>query len=304
MPRALADGIELEYDTFGDPARPALLLIAGLGAQLTSWRPEFCRALADRGFHVIRYDNRDCGLSASFDGGPPPDIRAISAGDTSTAPYRIADLARDAAGLLDALGAGAAHVVGASMGGMIAQQLVIDHPDRVLSLCSIMSTTGDRSVGRATPGALAVLAAPQARNREEAAERAVRAAAVIGSPAHPTPTGELRERAAAAYDRAHRPEGFRRQYAAILASPDRTPRLRAVTVPALVVHGADDPLVDSSGGEATAAAIPGAELMVIPGMGHDLPEPLWPVLLDAVVRNAARADGHRTDRATVSGHGG
>ncbi|GAA2435723.1 alpha/beta fold hydrolase [Streptomyces macrosporus] len=305
MPRALSNGMELEYDTFGDPDRPAMLLIMGLGAQMTVWRPEFCRALAERGFHVIRYDNRDCGLSTFLDDCPPPDIEAILAGDASTVPYRLADMARDAAGLLDALGVDAAHVVGASMGGMIAQQLVIDHPDRVLSLCSIMSTTGDHSIGTATSEALAVLTAPPARTREEAVERAVRSAAVIGSPAHPTPVEELRERAAAAYDRSHRPDGFARQYAAILASPDRTPRLRAVTVPTLVVHGADDPLIDRSGGEATAAAVPGAELMVIPGMGHDLPEPLWPEIVDAVTRNAARAGdrtaGNAPDRSAASG---
>lgn len=296
MPRALSHGIELEYDTFGEPGRPALLLIMGLGMQMTAWRPEFCRALADRGFHVIRYDNRDSGLSTAFDGAPPPDIGAVLAGDTSTVPYRLADMARDAAGLLDALGVGAAHVVGVSLGGMIAQQLVIDRPDRVRSLCSIMSTTGDRSVGRATPEALALLAAPPARSREEAVARAVRSAAVLGSPAHPTPPGQVRERAAAAYDRAHRPEGVTRQYAALLASPDRTPHLRSVAVPTLVVHGADDPLVDRSGGEATAAAIPGAELLVVPGMGHDLPEPLWPLITDAVARTAARADDRIADR--------
>ncbi|WP_410539513.1 alpha/beta fold hydrolase [Streptomyces sp. KL2] len=294
MPRALSNGMELEYDTFGDPDGPVLLLIMGLGAQMTAWHPEFCRTLADRGFHVVRYDNRDCGLSTFLDDCPPPDIRAVLAGDTSTAPYRIADMARDAAGLLDALGVDAAHVAGASMGGMIAQQFAIDHPSRVRSLCSIMSTTGDRSVGRGAPEALAALAAPPPRNRREAGERGVRSFSVIGSPGYPATPEELRERAEAAYDRSPRSDGFARQYAAILASPDRTPHLRAVTAPALVVHGADDPLIDRSGGEATAAAIPGAELLVVPGMGHDLPEQLWPLLADAIARNAARADGRVT----------
>ncbi|WP_051716834.1 alpha/beta fold hydrolase [Streptomyces megasporus] len=303
MPRALSNGMELEYDTFGDPSRPTVLLIMGLGTQMTAWRPEFCRAVAERGFHVVRYDNRDCGLSTFLDDCPTPDIRAVLAGDTSTVPYLIADMARDAVGLLDALGVEAAHVVGASMGGMIAQQFAIDHPDRVLSLCSIMSTTGARSVGRATSEALAALTAPPPGSREEAVERAVRSAAVIGSPAYPTPDEELRERAAAAYDRSHRPEGFVRQYAAILASPDRTPHLRAVTVPTLVVHGADDPLIDRDGGEATAAAVPDAELVVLPGMGHDLPEPLWPTIVDAVARNAARAAGPVADASTPSGTG-
>jgi pimeloyl-ACP methyl ester carboxylesterase len=310
MPRALSNGMELEYDTFGAPDRPALLLIMGLGTQMTAWHPRFCQALADRGFHVVRYDNRDCGLSTFLDGCPPPDIRAVLAGDTSTVPYGIADMARDAAGLLDALDIDAAHVVGASMGGMIAQQFAIDHPSRVRSLCSIMSTTGNRSVGRATPEAMAALAAPPPRDRREAGERGVRSFSVIGSPGHPVPPEELRERAEAAYDRSPRTDGFARQYAAILASPDRTPHLRAVTAPALVVHGADDPLIDRSGGEATAAAIPGAELLVIPGMGHDLPEPLWPLLADAVTRNAARADDRVTAPAPAgtgadgSGQGG
>lgn len=297
MPRALSNGMELEYDTFGDPDGPVLLLIMGLGTQMTAWHPNFCGMLADRGFHVVRYDNRDCGLSAFLDDCPPPDIRAVLAGDTSTAPYRIADMARDAAGLLDALGIDAAHVVGASMGGMIAQQFAIDHPSRVRSLCSIMSTTGDRSVGRGTPEALAALAAPPPRDRREAGERGVRSFSVLGSPGYPTAPEELRERAEAAYDRSPRSDGFARQYAAILASPDRTPHLRAVTAPALVVHGADDSLIDRDGGEATAAAIPGAELLVIPGMGHDLPEQLWPLLTDAIARNAARAD----DRVTAPG---
>lgn len=289
MPRADGNGRQFEYDTVGDPGQPALLLINGLGTQMTAWHPEFCRALAARGFFVIRFDNRDCGLSDHLEGGPRPDVRAILAGDTSGVPYLLADMAGDAAALLDALGIEAAHVVGASMGGMIAQQLTIDHPGRVRSLCSIMSTTGDRGVGRATPEAIAVLTAPPPGSRDEAVSLGLRRAAVIGSPAHPVPEETQRERLAAAYDRCHRPDGFPRQYAAILASPDRTPALRSVKAPTLVVHGAADPLVDRSGGEATAAAVPGAELLVIPGMGHDLPEQVWPAVVDAIARNAARA---------------
>lgn len=289
MPRAEFDGIALEYDTFGDPAGPPMLLIMGLGAQMTTWRPEFCQALADRGFYVVRYDNRDCGLSTSFDEHPPPDVRAILSGDTSSVPYLISDMARDAASLLEVLGIDGAHVAGASMGGMIAQQLVLDHPSRVRSLCSIMSTTGDRSVGRASPESRAALTSPQPTIREEVVERGVLLQKLIGSPAYPVLEEVVRERVTAAYDRAHRPDGYARQYAAILASPDRTTALGSVAVPTLVIHGADDPLIHRSGGEATAAAVPGAELLVIPGMGHDLPEQLWPTVVEAIVRNAGRA---------------
>ncbi|MDX3239162.1 alpha/beta hydrolase [Streptomyces sp. ME03-5709C] len=291
MPRAKSNGIELEYDTFGAPGDPALLLIMGLGAQMTLWQPDFCTALADRGFHVVRYDNRDAGLSTGLDGHPVPDIHAVLSGDSSGVPYLLADMADDAVGLLDALDLPAAHVVGASMGGMIAQQLVIDHPERALSLCSIMSTTGDRSVGRASAQAIAALPGSKGvpLTREAVIDEGVRRAAVIGSPAYPPAPGELRERLTAAYDRAYRPEGYVRQYAAILASPDRTAGLRSVTVPTVVVHGEQDPLVDPSGGRATAAAVAGSELLLIPGMGHDLPEQLWPTVVDAIARNAARA---------------
>jgi pimeloyl-ACP methyl ester carboxylesterase len=289
MPRAESDGIALEYDTFGDPAGRPLLLIMGLGAQMTTWRPEFCQALAGRGFFVIRYDNRNCGLSTAFDEHPPPDVRAVLSGDASSVPYLISDMAHDAAGLLESLGVDGAHVVGASMGGMITQQLVLDHPSRVRSLCSIMSTTGDRSVGRASPEALAALTGPQPATRGEVVARGVLLQALIGSPAYPVPEEAVYERVAAAYDRAHRPDGYARQYAAILASPDRTPELGSVAVPTLVIHGADDPLIHRSGGEATAAAIPDAELLVIPGMGHDLPEQLWPTVVESITRNTARA---------------
>ncbi|MFJ4847161.1 MULTISPECIES: alpha/beta fold hydrolase [unclassified Streptomyces] len=291
MPRAKANGMEIEYDTFGGPGRPALLLVMGLGAQLTTWRPEFCTALADQGFFVVRFDNRDSGLSTGPDGRTVPDIGTVLRGDTSGVPYLLADMAQDTADLLGALGIPAAHVVGASMGGMIAQQLVIDHPERVLSLCSIMSTTGARSVGRASERARAVMPGPDAASldREGVIAAGVRRYEVIGSPGFPVARDVLRERVTAAHDRAHRPEGYTRQYAAILASPDRTAALRSVAVPTLVVHGEDDCLVDRSGGEATAAAIPGSELLLVPGMGHDLPEAVWPSVVAAIARNASRA---------------
>jgi pimeloyl-ACP methyl ester carboxylesterase len=200
----------------------------------------------------------------------------------------LADFAADTAGLLDALGIGAAHVVGASLGGMIAQQLTLDHPQRVLSLGSIMSMTGDVSVGGPTPEAATVLGRPPARSREEAIANAVASSRIVGSPGFAMAEEERLRRATAKYDRAYRPLGTLRQYAAIMASPDRTPALRGIRVPTVVIHGDLDPLVDVSGGRATAAAIPDAELVVIEGMGHDLPRELWPEITDAIVRNAKR----------------
>jgi pimeloyl-ACP methyl ester carboxylesterase len=289
MPQVRSNGIDIHYETLGDPADPALLLIMGLGAQLIDWPAEFCDLLAARGFHVILFDNRDCGLSTVLDDLGTPDIAAVFAGDRSAAPYLLADLAADTAGLLKELGIARAHVVGASMGGMVAQQLAVDHPDLVASLCSIMSTTGDRTVGRATPAAAAVLRRPPATDREAVIAGSVGAWRVVGSPGYPARDEDVVRRATAAYDRSYRPEGRARQSAAILASPDRTAALAGVRVPTLVVHGEADPLVDVSGGRATAAAVAGAELLVVPGMGHDLPREVWPQLVDAIAANAARA---------------
>ena len=290
MARCKANGIELEYETFGDPSAPTLLLVMGLGMQLLGWDPELCRRLADRGFHVIRYDNRDAGLSTGFDEAGVPDLAALLA-DPTGAPYLLEDLAEDAAGLLAGLGIRAAHVVGVSMGGMIVQELAIRHPDAVLSLCSIMSTTGAHDVGQPTPAALAALTAAPGADREGAIERGLRTWRVLESPAYPCTDEQLREMTAAAYDRANRPAGSARQLAAILCSPDRTERLGAVAVPTQVIHGEADPLIDVSGGKATAAAIPGARLLLLPGMGHDLPEELWDTYVDAIVANAQRAEG-------------
>ncbi|HZT68046.1 MAG TPA: alpha/beta hydrolase [Acidimicrobiales bacterium] len=302
MPRANANGIEIEYETFGDNDRPALLLVMGLGAQMISWDERFCQLLADEGYHVIRYDNRDVGRSTWFDhAGGEPDAAGMvqqafiarmadpDAPANIDAPYLLDDLADDAAGLLDALGIAAAHVVGASMGGMIVQALAIRHPERVLSLCSIMSTTGDPSVGGPTPEAMAALLERPPADRDGYVEAAVRASRVIGSPGFPFDEDRVRRRAATAFDRGYHPAGTARQLVAIVASPDRTPALRSLDVPALVIHGADDPLVQASGGQATARAIPGAELLVIPGMGHDLPQGAWAQIVEAVVANAARA---------------
>jgi pimeloyl-ACP methyl ester carboxylesterase len=291
MPRAEANGIELEYDTFGAPHDRPLLLIMGLGAQMTAWDPRFCAMLAARGYHVIRFDNRDIGLSTQFDHLPPPDLFAILGGDLSTAPYFVADMADDAAGLLDALGIARAHVVGASMGGMIAQELAIKHGERVLSLCSIMSTTGDRAVGQPNAEAIAAILTPRATDRDRAIERGVSVQRVIGSktPEYAVSDDVRYQRVADAYDRAYRPDGANRHMASIAASPDRTEALAALKIPTLVVHGDQDPLIDVSGGRATAAAIPGSDLLVFPGMAHDLPEALWPTLIDAIATNAAKA---------------
>lgn len=288
MPKAKSNGIELEYDTLGDPDDPALLLIMGLGAQLIDWPQGFCEQLVAAGFHVIRFDNRDAGLSTSLDELGVPDLAAILSGRPAQPPYLLADFAADTAGLLDALDIDRAHVLGASLGGMVAQQLTIDHPQRVRSLCSVMSMTGDHSVGRATPEAAAVLGRPPVSSREEAIANGLLSARVIGSPGYPTPEEELLRRITAKFDRSYRPLGTMRQYAAAAASPDRTAALGGVTAPTVVIHGEADPLIDMSGGRATAAAIPDAELIVIPGMGHDLPRALWPQIVAAVRRNALR----------------
>ena len=278
MPKAQANGIELEYETFGDPSDPALLLIMGFGAQMTYWPDQFCRMLAERGFHVVRFDNRDVGLSTKVESASMP-------------PYTLDDMADDAAGLLDALGLERAHVVGASMGGFIAQLVAVRHPDKVATLCSIMSSTGNPGVGQPTEEALAALLTPPPPNREDYVERGLAVARVIGSPGYPASDDYVRQRAGAAFDRSFYPEGTLRQFQAIMAQSDRTEVLGAVAVPTLVVHGAADPLVTPSGGEATARAVPGAELLMVEGMGHDLPEPLWPQLVDAIAANARKAGG-------------
>ncbi len=272
MTSAAANGITIEYETFGDPTSPPVLLIMGLGGQLIMWDEDFCTALADAGFFVIRYDNRDVGLSTWFDGVPanPP-------------PYSLGDMADDAAGLLDALGVPAAHIVGASMGGMIAQTFAISHPERTLTLTSIMSTTGDRTVGQPTPEALAAIMVERPTTRDEAIELALKVAAITGSPGYARDERRERERLEQSYDRAFHPEGFQRQLAAIMTQPDRTEALGGVKVPTLVIHGTADTLVTPSGGEATANAVPGAKLTLISGMGHDLPTELHAEIVDELV---------------------
>jgi pimeloyl-ACP methyl ester carboxylesterase len=286
--RAASNGIEIAYETIGDPSNPALLLIMGLGTQLIHWDVELCELFAERGFHVIRFDNRDAGRSTYIDA-PVPSIRRAMAGLKVDAPYLLDDMADDAFGLLDHLGIEAAHVAGASMGGMIAQTMAIRRPERVLSLTSIMSTTGERRVGRPKLRVWGVLLRRAPRDKDAAVEYFVRVFRMIGSKGFPADEDRIRTHAAEAYDRGHSPAGTGRQLAAIMASGDRTDRLRALRVPTLVFHGRDDPLVPFRGGRATADAIPGARLIAIPGMGHDLPRQVWPQLVDAVAETAARA---------------
>ncbi|MBG0815594.1 alpha/beta fold hydrolase [Planomonospora sp. ID82291] len=269
--RASANGIEIAYDTFGSPGGRPLLLIMGLGSQMIHWDEEFCALLADGGHHVIRFDNRDVGESTHFhDAGTP--AFGSAGGD---APYLLGDMADDAAGLLDALGLESAHVAGASMGGMIAQAMAIRHPDRVRSLTSIMSTPSPQAAPP-TAAAMAVLMSPPAPDRETVIARALETWKVIGSPDHPLDTDRVARLAGLSYDRAYDPAGVARQLAAITASGDRAPQLKELSVPTLVLHGEQDPLVPLSGGIATADAVPGARLVTYPGMGHDLPRPLWP----------------------------
>jgi pimeloyl-ACP methyl ester carboxylesterase len=265
--------IDIAYERLGDPRAPTVLMIMGLGSQLIGWPDELCAALIARGLHLIRFDNRDVGQSTHM----------------TNASYRMSDMAADAVGLLDALGLPSAHVVGASMGGFIAQTIAIEHPERVRSLTSIMSSTGDRSVGQPHPEALRLFTLPPVTAREDVVRRMQDVFRVIGSPGFPIDLDAIGDRAGRAFDRAYDPLGMARQGMAVLASGDRTPRLRALAVPTLVIHGAADRMVDVSGGRATAAAIPGAELIVIDGMGHDLPRALWPQLVTKIAELVQRA---------------
>ena len=277
MPRAQNGSVELEYETFGAEAAPAVVVISGLGSQMTRWPVDFCEKLAARGYRVIRMDNRDTGLSTWF-----------KPGET----YSLSDMAADVVAVLDAAGAAKAHVAGVSMGGMIAQAVAINHPERVLSMTSIMSATGAPGTLDPTPEAGAVLTTvppDPAADYEAFLANAVKNSEIIGSPSYPWPPGALRQRAVDEHARAFNPTGSVRQMGAIRGDGDRTERLGKLKVPAVVLHGADDPLVRLVGGEATAAAIPGAELRVVPGMGHDLPPALHDTFIDAILAAAARA---------------
>jgi pimeloyl-ACP methyl ester carboxylesterase len=288
MPTAAANGIELEYETFGESAHPALLLIMGLGSPMIMWEEEFCRGLADRGFFVVRYDNRDCGRSTKLDHLELPDVAAMAGrwiqGGEIDGPYRLSDMAADAAGLLDALGIERAHTVGVSMGGMIAQTLAIEAPARVASLTSIMASTGRRSLPDPSPEAMAVLMTPSAEIREDFIEQHAANNRVVG--ADPTffsyDKDRLRARAGQLWDYGIEREGTSRQMLSSLASGDRTEALERLSLPTLVIHGRADTLFSIEHGQATAAAIPGAQRLFIEGFGHDMHPAAYPVIADAI----------------------
>ena len=270
--------------------RLLVLLIMGVGAQYIHWPDAFCQALVESGLQVIRFDNRDVGLSTHMTDAPPPNLPAVLAGDLSSVSYTLSDMAADAVGLLDALGFEKAHVVGASLGGAIAQTMAIEHPGRVRSLTSIMSTTGNMAVGQPSPEVLrAVFSGPPAITRDEVIQQRLRASRAVGSPGYPNDESEVAAKAGRAYDRSHDPIGVARQAIASVASGDRTERLRHLAVPTLVIHGAADRMCDVSGGRATAEAIPGAELVLIEGMGHDLPPGLRSQLARRIAEFVSRA---------------
>jgi pimeloyl-ACP methyl ester carboxylesterase len=275
MPGARNGLVEIEWQSFGDDRPEAVLLVNGLGSQMTRWPEAFCEKLVERGYRAIRYDNRDTGLSS-----------------WPTESYTLKDMAQDGIAVLDAAGVRQAHVAGVSMGGMIVQRMALDHPGRVLSMTSIMSTTGAADAFKSTPEAAAVLNTPPPDPKADfeafVADRMANAR-TIGSPAYPWTDQENRARVIAEYSRAFNPPGVARQMAAVRADGDRTAALRGLRLPVVVLHGADDPLLMKVGGEATAAAIPGAELRIIPGMGHDLPPGLYDTFVDAITAAAARA---------------
>ncbi|HEX3909648.1 MAG TPA: alpha/beta hydrolase [Solirubrobacteraceae bacterium] len=307
----VGDGIALCYETFGERSNPTALLIMGLGTQMVAWHEDFCRQLAAAGFHVVRFDNRDIGRSTHLHGAPPPTVRELLLRSRSAAHYKLSDMAEDAAGLLRELELSPAHVIGASMGGMIAQTLAARHPKRVRSLVSIMSNTGALFSGQPSLKLYPFFLRRPNGGREAYLAHFERLFSAIGSTGLPRDSEEIRELAMLSYERDHDPAGAGRQLAAILASGDRTSELRKVKAPTLVVHGTADPLVRPSGGRATARAIKGAKLMTVPGMGHDLPRAIWAELIDAMAENAARAGGPpdrhpplHASRASLSGLAG
>jgi pimeloyl-ACP methyl ester carboxylesterase len=287
---APVNGIEIAYQEMGDRDAPAIVLIMGLGTQMIAWDEGLCELFAERGFRVIRFDNRDIGHSTILEGGGVPSRLDLILGRRTAAAYLLRDMAADTAGLMDHLGVEAAHVVGASMGGMIAQTMAIEQPERVLSLTSIMSTTGRRWMEFPTLRAFAILMAPAPHGRDAYIERAVKTFRAIGSPDYPMDEERFRAVVEDSYDRGHRPSGVLRQMHAITASGDRTDALRRITAPTLVIHGREDPLARPVGGKATAKAVPGARLRLVEGMGHDLPRELWSTFVEEIAANAARAD--------------
>jgi pimeloyl-ACP methyl ester carboxylesterase len=287
---AHANGIDICYEIFGDAASEPLLLIMGLGAQMIHWDDDFCRQLAARGFRVIRFDNRDIGKSSRMTGGkrlsPIELLKLRFLKIPVTAPYKLIDMAKDTVGLMDVLGIKSAHLVGASMGGMIAQEVAISFPQRVRSLTSIMSTTGNPKVPGPTREAGAMLMAPPPATKEEYFERFAKTWKILRVGSFPEDEALDRSRAERTFERGLNPAGAGRQLRAVLASGSRKERLRMVTAPTLVIHGTVDPLVRLEGGRDTAASIPGAKLLMIEGMGHALPIPMWPQIIDAIDKHA------------------
>jgi pimeloyl-ACP methyl ester carboxylesterase len=278
--------LDLCYETFGDPGAPPLLLVMGLGAQMVLWDDRFCQTLAERGFYVIRFDNRDVGRSTILRELGIPSRMQLFVRDRRGAKYSLEDMAGDAAGLMRELDIGSAHVVGVSMGGMIAQLLAIQHRRRVRSLVSIMSTTGNRRVGQAHPRLWPRMLRRIPRDREGYVRDFIETYQTIGSTRYPPDPERMRGRGERCFDRGLHPSGSARQLAAIITADDRTPLLRELDLPATVIHGSADPLVRPSGGRATAAAIPGARLLMLDGMGHDMPPELWPQIIDGICDNA------------------
>jgi pimeloyl-ACP methyl ester carboxylesterase len=283
-----ANGIKICYESFGDPAAPPIVLIMGLAAQMVVWDDDFCELLASKGYRVIRFDNRDMGLSSHYAGDvPTPTIMEIFGGGTDLRfPYTLRDNASDTIGLMDALGIDKAHVVGLSMGGMIAQEIAINFPERVKTLTSIMSTTGDPSLPQPTPAAMAVLTRVPPEDKAGYVESYVGAWSVLNGDQIPFDAERTAYTAARSYDRGVNRPGVARQILAITASGNRTPKLASVALPTLVIHGTNDPLVRPEAGHATAAAIPGAKLVLVEGMGHTLPRQAWPQIVDAIAEHA------------------
>ncbi len=286
---ASSNGIELAYQEVGDPDGEPLILVMGLATQMIAWDDELCLMLAERGFRVVRFDNRDIGRSTRLDGAHVPSRTDLLMRRRETAAYLLSDMAADTIGLMDHLDMESAHVVGISMGGMIGQTVAIEHPDRIRSLVSMHSTTGSRRVGQPTLKVFALMLADAPRDRDSFIKRIQRTYALIGSPAYPTDEERLLKVAGGSWERGHNPRGVLRQLHAIVASGDRTAALRKLDLPVTVIHGTRDTLIRPSGGRATARAIPGARLHLVEGMGHDLPSELWPLFADEFAGTAARA---------------
>jgi len=283
-------GIDIVFQRFGNSTSPPVILIMGGGAQMISWPDGFCNELVNHGLQIIRFDNRDSGLSTHLTNAPVPDLSAAMSGDFTTVYYTLSDMAADTIGLVDALGFDKVHVVGASLGGMIAQTIAIEYPSRILSLTSIMSTTGDRTVGQTDFSALAHIGSPPNDDRQGYIDWRIRVLKAINGPGYPFDEVTAAETAGLSWDRDHDPLGMLRQSVAVLKSGDRTERLKKLHIPALVMHGDADKMIDISGGRATAAAIPGAQLQIFAGLGHGFPKPLWPEMARLISQLVFRAE--------------